>query len=226
MRDLRGKKLGIIHAALISTQAVRRYIDEFLPDVEVVHYVDDTIQNTNFAAGPGCIPPKNFAKFVQAAQSQQEYGVDVILLACSTFNQAVEYAQPMIPTRLVQIDRPMMDIAVKQGSRIGLLATVPTTVPSSERLLHLAAQEAGKDIQITTRVCSEAFQVLKAGNAEKHNELLLAEIDQLSNQVDVIVLAQVSMSVLESRLIDTKVPVLNSGRTSFAFLREYLESKI
>ncbi len=225
MRDLTGKKLGIIHATLISTQAVKRYIDEFLPEVEVVHYVDDTIQNSNFSAGPGCIPPKNFAKFVQAAQSQHEYGVDVILLACSTFNRAVEYAQPMIPTRLVQIDRPMMDIAVTKGHRIGILATLETTVPSSERLLHLAAQEAGKAIQITTRVCSEAFQVLKAGNPDKHNEILLAQIDQLSSQVDVIVLAQVSMSVLESRLVDTKVPVLNSGRTSFAYLREMLESK-
>ena len=152
--------------------------------------------------------------------------MDVILLACSTFNQAVEYAQPMIPTRLVQIDRPMMDLAVKQGSRIGLLATVPTTVPSSDRLLHLAAREAGKEIQVSTRVCSEAFQVLKAGNPEKHNEILLTEIEALSDHVDVIVLAQVSMCVLESKLTNTKVPVLNSGRTSFAFLREYLESRI
>jgi Asp/Glu/hydantoin racemase len=224
MRDLTGRKLGIIHAALISTQAVKRYIDEILPEVEVVHFVDDTIQNTNFAAGPGIIPPRNFAKFVQAAQSQHDYGVDVILLACSTFNQAVEYAQPMIPTRLVQIDRPMMDIAVKQGQRIGLLATVPTTVPASERLLRLAAQEANQEIQITTRLCSEAFKVLKAGNPAKHNEMLLAEIDRLADQVDVIVLAQVSMTALEPQLVDTKVPVLNSGRTSFNYLREYLES--
>jgi aspartate/glutamate racemase len=225
MKDLTGKKLGVIHAALISTQAVKRYIDEFLPEVEVVHFVDDTIQNTNFASGPGVIPRKNFVKFVQAAQSQHDYGVDVILLACSTFNQAVEFAQPMIPTRLVQIDRPMMDIAVQQGKRIGLLATVPTTVPASERLLRLAAQESVKDITITTRLCSEAFQVLKAGKPEKHNEMLLEEIDRLSSEVDVIVLAQVSMTALEPRLIDTKVPVLNSGRTAFAYLREYLESK-
>jgi hypothetical protein len=55
--------------------------------------------------------------------------------------------------------------------------------------------------------------------------MLLEEIDRLSSEVDVIVLAQVSMTALEPRLIDTKVPVLNSGRTAFAYLREYLESK-
>ena len=78
-KNLSGKKLGIIHAALITTRAVQRYLDEIIPEVEVVHFVDDTIQNTNFACAPGTIPPNNYAKFVQAALSQQDYGVDLIL---------------------------------------------------------------------------------------------------------------------------------------------------
>jgi Asp/Glu/hydantoin racemase len=223
-KDLSDKKLGVIHAALITTSAVQKYIDEIIPKVEVVHFVDDTIQNTNFACEPGVIPRKNFYKFLQGALSQQEYGVDLILLACSTFNVAVEYARPMLNTPLLQIDRPMMDLAVRDGSRIGLLATVPTTVPASERLLSLAATEAGKHIDIKTRLCSEAFQVLKAGNPEKHNEMLLKEIHALSDEVDAIVMAQVSMTALEPRLNHTKVPVYNSGRTAFNKVREMLES--
>jgi aspartate/glutamate racemase len=223
-KNLKGRKLGIIHAALITTRAVQKYIDEIIPEVEVVHWVDDTIQNTNFACEPGTIPKKNYAKFVQAALSQQEYGVDLILLACSTFNRAAEYARPMIDTPMLQIDRPMMDLAVQDGGRIGLLATVPTTVPSSERLLRLAAEEAGKKIDVKLRLCSEAFQVLKAGNPVKHNEMLLAEIAHLSDEVDAIVMAQVSMTALEPRLDRTKVPVYNSGRTAFNKIRQILES--
>jgi aspartate/glutamate racemase len=223
-RDLTGRKLGIIHAALITTRAVQKYIDAIIPEVEVVHWVDDTIQNTNFACAPGTIPRENYAKFVTGALSQQRYGVDLILLACSTFNQAIEHARPMIDTPMLQIDRPMMDLAVRDGRRVGLLATVPTTVPSSERLLRLAAKEAGVDVEVHTRLCSEAFQVLKAGNPEKHNEMLLEEIDRLSDQVDAIVLAQVSMTVLEPHLTATRVPIYNSGRTAFNRIREYLES--
>jgi aspartate/glutamate racemase len=224
-QNLQGKKLGIIHAALITTRAVQKYLDEILPGVEVVHWVDDTIQCTNFACDPGVIPLKNYAKFIQAALSQQEYGVDLILLACSTFNRAVEHARPMIATPMLQIDRPMMDLAVQNGTRIGLLATVPTTVPASERLLRLAATDAGKKIEIETRLCSEAFAALKAGQPEKHNELLLAEIDRLSAHVDAIVLAQLSMSALEPRLTATKVPIYNSGRTAFTHIRQLLEAK-
>ena len=223
-KNLTGKKLGIIHAALISTGAAQRYATEVIPEVEVVHFVDDTIQNTNFACAPGVIPPGNYAKFTQAALSQQEYGVDLILLACSTFNRAVELARPMIRTPMLQIDRPMMDLAVRHGARLGLLATVPTTVPASERLLRLAAADAGKTVEIKTRLCSDAFAALKAGQTEKHNEMLLAEIDRLSGEVDAIVLAQLSMSALEPRLTSTKVPVYNSGRTAFTHIRALLEA--
>jgi len=223
-KDLTGRKLGIIHAALITTRAVQKYIDEIIPEVEVVHWVDDTIQNTNFACEPGIVPRKNYAKFVTGALSQQEYGVDLILLACSTFNRAAEHARPMIDVPLLQIDRPMMDLAVQDGRRVGLLATVPTTVPASERLLRLAAAEAGREVEVHTRLCSEAFRVLKAGDPDKHNEMLLEEIGKLSDHVDAIVMAQVSMTALEPRLTSTRVPVYNSGRTAFNRIRTYLES--
>ena len=100
-----------------------------------------------------------------------------------------------------------------------------SATPASERLLRLAAADAGKSIEIQTRLCSEAFAALKAGNPEKHNDLLLAEIDHLSSDVDAIVLAQLSMSALEPRLTATKVPVYNSGRTAFAEIRRMLENR-
>ncbi len=218
------KTLGIIHAALISSKSVQPYIDEIIPDVTVVHVVDDTIQNTNFACPPGVIPKNNYFKFATYAHFLEEAGVDLIMLACSTFNKAVENALPMINTPLLQIDRPMMDLAVKEGKRIGLLATVPTTVPASKRLLLKAAEDAGKEIEVETVLCSEAFEYIKKGDAKTHNEILLKEIDRLSETCDAIVMAQVSMSALEPLLTNTKVPVYNSGRTGFERAKEILES--
>ncbi len=216
------KTLGIIHAALISSKSVQPFIDQILPDVTVVHVVDDTIQNTNFACPPGIIPKTNFFKFANYAYNLELAGVDLIMLACSTFNQAVEHARPMINTPLLQIDRPMMDLAIQHGTRIGLLATVPTTVPASERLLRLAARESNKQIEVQTILCSEAFEAIKKGDSETHNALLLKEIDKLSETCDAIVLAQVSMSALEPALQNTKVPVYNSGRTGFEAARKIL----
>jgi aspartate/glutamate racemase len=225
MKNLSGKTLGVIHAALISSKSVQPFIDEILPEVTVVHHVDDTIQNTNFACEPGTIPKQNYFKFAAYAHYLEEAGVNLILLACSTFNRAVELARPMINTPMLQIDRPMMDLAVQHGSRVGLLATVPTTVPASERLLKLAASDAGKSVDVKTVLCSQAFEEIKKGNTDKHNAMLLEEIDRLSRNVDAIALAQVSMSALEPALKKTKVPVYNSGRTAFNKIREILEAQ-
>lgn len=218
------KTLGIIHAALISSKSVQPYIDEIIPDVNVVHVVDDTIQNTNFACKPGVIPKNNLFKFATYAHFLEEAGVDLIMLACSTFNRAVECARPMINTPLLQIDRPMMDLAVEQGRRIGLLATVPTTVPASERLLRLAAADKGRQIEVETVLCSEAFEAIKNGDVDRHNNMLIEQIDRLAEKVDAIVMAQVSMSALEPMLTDVKVPVFNSGRTGFEKAREILNN--
>jgi len=223
-KDLSNKKLGIIHAAIFTSQIVKKYIDEIIPEVTIAHAGDDTIQMANNACEPGTIPKVNYFKFVTLAKFLEDAGVDLIMLACSTFNRAVEYARPMIETPMLQIDRPMMDLAVQDGKRVGLLATLPSTVPSSERLLKLAAEAAKKNIKIKTVLCSKAFEVLRQGNPEKHNELLLEEIDSLSKEVDSIVMAQVSMTALEPYLSGTRVPVYNSGRTGFTKAREILES--
>lgn len=224
MENSTNKMIGIIHAALISSKSVQPFIEEIIPGVIVAHVVDDTIQNSNFACKPGVIPKNNFYKFATYAHFLEEAGADLILLACSTFNQAVELARPMINVPLLQIDRPMMDLAVKQGNRIGLLATVPTTVPASERLLREAARDGGKEINVTTVLCSEAFDAIKQGNVELHNRLLLEQIDRLSETVDAIVLAQVSMSALEPMLVHTRVPVYNSGRTGFERVKQILDT--
>ncbi len=224
MKNLSGKTLAIVHASIVSSRLVQPFIDEFIPEVTVVHHVDDTVHNSNVASEPGVVPKVNYFKFTTYAHYLEEAGVDLILLGCSTFNRAVELARPMINTPMLQIDRPMMDLAVQQGKTIGLLATLPSTVPSSERLLQVAAAEAGKQIRIKTVLCGEAFAEIKKGNVQKHNDILIGEVEKLAAGVDAIVMAQVSMSALEPMLKNTRVPVFNSGRTGFKKVREILES--
>jgi len=223
-KDLSNKTLGIIHANIITTRAVQRYIDEYIPEVQIMHLVDDTIQRDNMRSPVGVIPKVNYYKFVQYAHNLEEAKVDMILLACSTFNYAAELARPMINIPILQIDRPMMELAVRQGKRVGLLATLAMTVPSSQRLLQIAANEAGVDVEIETVLCTEAFEVIQKGDIQKHNDILLDAIDKLSDKVDCIVMAQLSMSALAPYLKDTKVPVYNSGDTGFKRVREMLEN--
>ena len=222
-QNLSEKTLGIIHASHITIKAMEPYIERYIPEVQIMHLCDDTIQRDNIRAGAGVIPKVNYYKFAQYAHNLEEAGADLILLACSTFNYAAELGRPLVDTPIAQIDRPMMELAVKNGRKIGLLATLATTVPSSERLLDIAAAEAKASIERKTVLCPEAFEAYSRGDIARHNEILVDAVDKLSKKVDCIVMAQLSMSTLAPDLKDTAVPVYNSGETGFQRVRQMLE---
>jgi Asp/Glu/hydantoin racemase len=216
------KTIGIIHAIHLTIRAMQPFLERYIPDVEVMHFCDDTIQRDNLSARVGVIPKHNYFRFAQYSHNLQESGVELILLACSTFNYAAELARPMIDIPILQIDRPMMELAVLQGPRVGLLATLASTVPSSERLLRIVAAEKNRPVEITTVLRPEAFAAVSKGDTETHNRILMEEIDKLSGKVDSIVMAQLSMSALEPHLGKTAIPVYNSGTTGFGYIREKL----
>ena len=76
MKDLSNRKIGVIHASLISSKAVQPFIEDVIPEVKVLHHVEDTIQESNFACQPGVIPKANFLKFANAAYKLQEAGAE------------------------------------------------------------------------------------------------------------------------------------------------------
>jgi hypothetical protein len=118
----------------------------------------------------------------------------------------------------------MMEKAVATGKRIGLIGTLASTMPASERLLRLCASEAGKQIEVVPALNAEAFKVLRSGNPAGHNTMVLEDIKKLSSQVDCIVLAQGSMAVLEKECVNIPVPVFTSPRLAFQQARAMLEA--
>ena len=77
-QKLVGKTLGIIHAAVFTANTVAPYCKEIIPEVEIMHLGDDTIQRDNLAAPVGTIPKVNFFKFATYCHFLEEAGVDLI----------------------------------------------------------------------------------------------------------------------------------------------------
>ena len=223
-KSLSDKTLGIIHAAVFTAAGLEPFAREVMPDVNIVHAGDDTVQRDNLSAPVGTIPKANYYKFVTQAKFFQDAGVDLIVLGCSTFNRAVEYAEPMIDVPMLQIDRPMMEKAVATGKKIGLIGTLPSTMPSSERLLRCCAEEAGKAIEVVSVLNDQAFKILRSGDPARHNAMLMEDVAKLTKEVDCIVLAQGSMAVLEKEVAGNPVPVYSSPRLAFQRAREILEA--
>lgn len=149
---------------------------------------------------------------VNYAGSAQEAGADYILFTCSSIGPAVEAAATLTRVPVLRVDQPMADKAVQMGKRIGVIATLSTTLEPTADLVRRRAAVAGKKIELTTKLCEGAFEALMSGDAATHDKKVGDALKQLINEADVIVLAQASMA----RVVDTlsneekKIPILAS----------------
>lgn len=217
--------LAMIHTVHWYGQSViepfaRRWLEEN-PDVRAINLMDDSLLSESLAhGGPTNAVIERMEHYVRAAVLT---GADVIMSSCTTMGIAIERARASCPVPLFNIDEPMAQEAVRTGTRLGILATVPTSAPATRRLLEREARALGKRIEITTVINQPAFAALLAGNRAEHNRLVHAEMDRLAPNVDVIVLGQISLAQIEHR--PPSVPVLQVGHSGFRRARELLGAK-
>jgi hypothetical protein len=89
----------------------------------------------------------------------------------------------------------------------------------------------GKKVDFIGATIEEAFELLGHGRIEEHNQAIAKTIRrvQSQDQVDIVVLAQLSMSVFSfsfpEPMLEFGVPVLNSGQTGFARAGDILRQK-
>ena len=152
-------------------------------------------------------------------------GADYILYTCSSIGAAVEVAAGLSKVPVLRVDQPMADKAVLMGKRIGVIATLPTTLNPTIDLVKRRAAIAGKDVQVVSKLCEGAFDALMSGDTEKHDVMVASALKELSAEVDVIVLAQASMARVVNLLneSDRKLPILASPGIAIEYLATILK---
>jgi Asp/Glu/hydantoin racemase len=216
------KKVVIVHTGPVTVQPLARVGGETLADVEVVNIIDDSLlKDVMKAGGLTDAVRQRMADYFKIAEGM---GADAILNACSSVGEAAEEAAASLNIPVVKIDNWMAERAVEIGKKIGVAATVQTTLEPTVRLIERKASERGKEIQVERALCSEAFTALLAGEGEKHDELLITAVRDLAERNDVVVLAQVSMARLTERLADLPKPVLSSPALGIGELAERLNT--
>ena len=115
---------------------------------------------------------------------------------------------------VLRIDEPMADEAVRLGTRIGVLATLTTTLEPTADLVARRGDEAGKDVEVVARVCDGAFDGALGRRSRAPRRARPRRPRELIADVDVVVLAQASMARVVETLPDEErtVPILSSPR--------------
>lgn len=230
-----GRRLGLLNGSSWITPWANYFGRRFVPGAHLLNVGNEAVQINFMSAherGEPTPPASNIDAFVRYARDLAELGrVDAILITCSTMNRsyrAVAEAMRAYSIPVVQIDRPMMERAVRRGGTTLVIATHGPTVASTQALLRETASELGMPVAFDGLTVEDAWHRLARGDVRGHNDVIAEAIRRYRDEaaVDSVVLAQLSMSVFLLGFPDPGaefgVPVFTSGQCGFERVAEVL----
>lgn len=173
----------------------------------------------------GYVTPAPAARLIGMYMDAIGQGADAVLNVCSSVGEvadSVQTAAAYIGVPIVRIDEDMCREAVRLGSRIGVLATLPTTLEPTKGTINRVARAMGRHVTLVDGLIDGAFGLDQA----QFRRLLLEAAGKIIDQVDVIVLAQGSMAYVEKDITAAYgKPTLSSPRFGALALKKALAEK-
>ena len=205
-------------------ELVEHEVKSQLPaDTEIVSHKDPSIIADVVKAG--YVTQDTAARLVKMFMESVEEHADGILNICSSVGDVADASQDLarltgVP--IVRIDEEMCREAVRLGKRIGVMATLPTTLNPTKNTVLRVAQEMGRRVELVDALVEGGFGL----NPDQFKELMTKYAKEIADKVDVILFAQGSMAYCEQYIADIiGKPVLSSPRFGAIALRKAMEVK-
>ena len=218
------KKIAIIHTSFVIVEGITELFNKIIPEAKLVHIVDDSLLPEILTEKR--ITKKVIRRMLSYFKAAEDTGADVIFNVCSTVGEVADIAAKIIDTPIVKIDEKMAEEAVARSSKIGVAATLQSTMDPTCRLIEKKAAEAGKEITIERTLCPGAFDALISGNKDEHDRIVMEHVSQLAEKVEIIVFAQSTMARLLDKMDkDLAERILTSPERGVRQTREVLGLK-
>lgn len=186
------KKLAIIHTTPVTIESLKDLANKMIGECEIINLVDDSILPQLGKNGGNVQEIAD--RWEGYAKVAEQLGADCILNACSSIGELVAFTQPKIATPIIRIDDAMAEFAISSAEKIGVAATLETTLRPTLDLLKQKAAEQQKNVEFEPILVSSAYQKLIANDKEGHDLDLSVALRELAKKVDIVVLAQASMA--------------------------------
>lgn len=188
------------------------------PDIKVNNIVDDSLLNDTRDYGGMTVAIAN--RVFNYAKAAELSGADGVLVTCTSVNKATKMIRPLLNIPILNIEEPVAEMAVANGRKIGVLATLSTSPGAISDVIREKAAEQGKEIEIIEKVADGAFDALRDGNRALHDEMVNKALQELATEVDCIAFAQISMSLLKHDPVD--VPIYMIGKSGLDCMKELI----
>jgi Asp/Glu/hydantoin racemase len=215
-------RLVFIHTVAPLVELFSRKCKDQLPGVEIFHILDEPLLEQVRAHGK--IEPEDIYRLQTHIKTAEEIKAKLVIVTCSTLSPAVGLVHAVIP--IIRIDEVMAVQAVAAGNRIGVVATNPSTLEPTRKLLLTQAAILDKLVDIQMVLAEGAFKALMDGDTDSHDRIVRQAMMDLSNKVDVIVLAQASMARVVETISrsESKLIILTSPDSALEKARNSLSS--
>lgn len=217
------ESLVLIHTVPPLLEVFAKLCADRLTGIKPFHILDEPLLEQ--VRLHGSLMAEDVARLRAHVDAAQNISARAILVTCSTLSPAVDHIHASIP--IFKIDTAMIEQAIALGSRIGVIATNQTTLGATQQLLLDQSARIGKPIQISLTLVENALPALLRGASLMHDRLVKQSIALVSEQVDVIVLAQASTArVLEIMPeSERRVPMLASPHAAIERIRQWLSEQ-
>lgn len=185
------KKIGVIHTTKATVDSLTELIKSKIEDAEVYNILDDSILRD--MAGEKDTGMVRW-RWLEYAKILEKMGMDIILSACSTVGGFAEEADHELRVPVLRIDEAMAEKAVARGEKIGVFATLNSTLTPTVSLIKRKAEKAGRTVSVRAVLVEGAYDALMSQNKELHDSKIAEALKGCQGEVDVIVLAQASMA--------------------------------
>jgi len=164
------RRVVLVHTVVGLVPVFHELAKRLPGDVKISNIVDESLLEDAIAAG-GLTQSVN-RRVVDHILSAADSGAVAVLATCSSIGPAVEIASRLVDVPVLRIDEPMASAAIESGRRIGVLATVTSTLNPTVDLLQRRADAVGKDVELTPVLRDEAFTAMRSGDGERHDEIV------------------------------------------------------
>lgn len=218
-------KIGLVYTAttLELIKTVEEEVYKNIGEAELLTYQNSAVLTKTREAG---YVTKEAATLLADMYLQaMKDGAEAILNTCSSVGETADAMQDFakyLGVPIVRIDEEMCREAVRLGNRIGVLATLLTTMEPTKNTIKRVAREIGKQVVLIDGLIEGAF----GADQEQFKKLILDKAGQIEKEVDVILFCQGSMAYCEELVHNTYgKPVLSSPRFGAIALKDCLKRK-
>jgi aspartate/glutamate racemase len=210
-------RIALLHTGAVNIAPFGQLTRAHWPGVETLNLLDDKIVadlRSPRAAGVA----ERLKDLVATAVAAE---ADAVLLTCSSISEYAAGLSESAGIPVLRVDEAVADAAVAAGRRIAVIATLPTTLGPSVRLVAERAALAGVEPEVNEVLVDGAFEAVVAGDTATHDRLVGEAVVRAAATSDVVVLAQASMASA-AQAVTVAVPVLTSPEPAVLRAKEVL----